>query len=128
MVAIGVLGIGAVCRARLQASAVRGNRQRAPAPPPLPRSPGGASDAAGNAAAGAVTRRFGGPSVPGAPAGSFTAKHVRYSMMGGGTYEWWMAEGIPGGVAKCVVGYQSDSYTQTLVAMARDARTELDSY
>jgi hypothetical protein len=88
----------------------------------------GVSDAAGNAAAGAVTRRFGGPSVPGAPAGNFTAKHVRYSMMGGGTYERWLAEGIPGGVAKYVVGYQSDSYTQALVAMARDARTELGSY
>jgi hypothetical protein len=88
----------------------------------------GVSDAAGNAAAGAVTRRFGGPSVPGAPAGNFTATHVRYSMMGGGTYERWLAEGIPGGVAKYVVGYQSDSYTQALVAMARDARTELGSY
>ena len=62
------------------------------------------------------------------PAGTYTAKHVRYSMMGGGTYEWWMAEGVPGGVAKYVVGYGSDSYTQVLVAVARDAHTELGSY
>jgi hypothetical protein len=62
------------------------------------------------------------------PAGTYTAKHVRYSMMGGGTYEWWMAEGVPGGVAKYVVGYGSDSYTQVLVAVSRNATTELGSY
>jgi hypothetical protein len=62
------------------------------------------------------------------PAGTYSAKHVRYSMMGGGTYEWWMAEGVPGGVAKYVVGYGSDSYTQVLVAVARNATTELGSY
>jgi len=62
------------------------------------------------------------------PAGTYNAKHVRYSMMGGGTYEWWMTDGVPGGVAKYVVGYGSNTYTQTLVAVARDARTELGSY
>lgn len=62
------------------------------------------------------------------PAGNFSAKHIRYSMMGGGTYEWWVADGVPGGVVKYVVGYQSDAYTQTLVAIARDAHTELSSY
>ena len=62
------------------------------------------------------------------PAGTYTAKHVRYSMMGGGTYEWWMTEGVPGGVAKYVVGYGNDRYTQVLVAVARDAHTELGSY
>jgi hypothetical protein len=62
------------------------------------------------------------------PAGNYTAKHIRYSMMGGGTFEWWMADGVPGGVVKYVVGYQSDAYTQTLVAIARNATTELGSY
>ena len=62
------------------------------------------------------------------PAGTFSAKHIRYSLMGGGTYEWWTAENVPGAVVKYVVGYQSDSYTQTLVAIARTATTELGSY
>jgi hypothetical protein len=62
------------------------------------------------------------------PAGTFTAKHVRYTLMGGGTYEWWMADGVPGGVVKYVVGYGSDMYTQTLVAKGTNATTELGSY
>jgi len=62
------------------------------------------------------------------PAGTFSAKHIRYSLMGGGTYEWWTADGVPGGVVKYVVGYQSDAYTQTLVAIARDAHSELGSF
>jgi len=62
------------------------------------------------------------------PAGTFTAKHVRYNLMGGGTYEWWMASGVPGGVVKYIVGYGSNTYTQTLVAMGSNATTELGSY
>ena len=62
------------------------------------------------------------------PAGNFSSKHIRYTMMGGGTYEWWTADNVPGGVVKYVVGYQSNMYTQTLVAMASNATTELGSY
>jgi hypothetical protein len=62
------------------------------------------------------------------PAGNFSAKHIRYSLMGGGTYEWWTAANVPGGVVKYVVGYGSDTYTQTLVAMGSNATTELGSY
>jgi hypothetical protein len=62
------------------------------------------------------------------PAGSFSAKHIRYNMMGGGTYEWWMAPNVPGGVVKYIVGYGSNTYTQTLVAMGSNATTELGSY
>ena len=62
------------------------------------------------------------------PAGNFTAKHIRYSLMGGGTYEWWTAANALGGVVKYVVGYGSDTYTQTLVAMGSNATTELGSY
>jgi len=62
------------------------------------------------------------------PAGTFTAKHIRYNMMGGGTYEWWMAPNAPGGVVKYIVGYGSNTYTQTLVAIATNATTELGSY
>ena len=62
------------------------------------------------------------------PAGNFTAKHIRYSLMGGGTYEWWTADNVPGGVVKYVVGYESNMYTQILVARASNATTELGSY
>ncbi len=62
------------------------------------------------------------------PAGTFTAKHVKYTMMGGGSYEWWMAGNVPGGVVKYVVSYGNDSYTQTLVAMSSNATTMLGSY
>jgi hypothetical protein len=62
------------------------------------------------------------------PAGNFTAKHIRYTLMGGGTYEWWTAGNVPGGVVKYVVGYENNVYTQTLVAMGSNATTELGSY
>jgi hypothetical protein len=62
------------------------------------------------------------------PAGNFTTKHIRYTLMGGGTYEWWTADNVPGGVVKYLVGYESNMYTQTLVAMANNATTELGSY
>ncbi len=62
------------------------------------------------------------------PAGTYSAKHVRYTMMGGGTWEWWMASGVPGGVVKYVMNYGSNPVTQTLVAVASNATTELGSY
>jgi hypothetical protein len=62
------------------------------------------------------------------PAGTFSAKHIRYTLMGGGTYEWWAADNAPGGVVKYVVSYGSDSYTETLFAIGSNATTELGSY
>ncbi len=34
------------------------------------------------------------------PAGSFTTRHVRYGGMGGGTYDWWLNDDVPGGMVK----------------------------
>ena len=35
------------------------------------------------------------------PAGTFTARHVKYGVPGGGgTLEWWLVEDVPGGVIK----------------------------
>jgi len=35
------------------------------------------------------------------PAGTFTARHVRYGAMGGGgTTEWWLNDAVPGGMVK----------------------------
>ncbi len=59
------------------------------------------------------------------PAGTFSSKHIRYTMMGGGNYEWWAAGGVPGGVVKYLVSYGGESYTQTLVAMSSTATTSM---
>jgi len=59
------------------------------------------------------------------PAGSFSAKHIKYTMMGGGNYEWWAAPSVPGGVVKYVASYGSDAYTQTLVAMSSNTTTSM---
>ena len=34
------------------------------------------------------------------PAGRFTAQHVRYGNMGGGTVEWWLNDDVPGDMVK----------------------------
>lgn len=62
------------------------------------------------------------------PAGTWTAKHIRYTLMGGGTWEWWTASGVPGGVVKYIMNYGSNPVTQTLVAISNNATTELSSY
>ena len=59
------------------------------------------------------------------PAGSFTAKHIKYTMMGGGNYEWWQADNVPGGIVKYIVSYGGDAYTQTLVAMSNSDTTSV---
>ncbi len=59
------------------------------------------------------------------PAGTFTAKHIKYTLMGGGNYEWWAADNVPGGVVKYVVSYGGDNYTQTLVAMSNSDTTSV---
>ena len=59
------------------------------------------------------------------PAGTFSAKHIKYTMMGGGDYEWWQAANVPGGIVKYLVSYGSDAYTQTLVAMSNSDTTSV---
>ena len=34
------------------------------------------------------------------PAGSFSARHIRYGNLGGGTLEWWLNDGVPGEMVK----------------------------
>jgi hypothetical protein len=63
------------------------------------------------------------------PAGSFSAKHVVYAY-GNGTQEWWLTEGVPGGLVKqSLKGSKEDSsknqYTITLAAKGNDAKDEL---
>ena len=59
------------------------------------------------------------------PAGTFSAKHIKYTMMGGGNYEWWQADNVPGGVVKYLVSYSGNAYTQTLVAMSNSDSTSV---
>ncbi len=65
------------------------------------------------------------------PAGTFTAKHVVYQY-GSGSQEWWLAEGVPGGLVKQTIQGAKDSgssgkneYTLTLQAYGKDAKDEL---
>ncbi len=60
------------------------------------------------------------------PAGSFTARHVRFGAAGG-RQEWWLTEQVPGGWVK----YQAkgedseDAFSVTLVAHGSGAKSEL---
>jgi hypothetical protein len=38
------------------------------------------------------------------PAGTFSARHVRFGDMTGGTLDWWLNDGVPGGMVKYSVG------------------------
>ena len=64
------------------------------------------------------------------PAGKFTAKHVVYQY-GNGTQEWWLADGVPGGLVKQTIegpkdkGSGKNDYTLTLAAFGKDAADEL---
>ena len=66
----------------------------------------------------APPRRLGEESVEGAkvgtvevtvPAGTFTAKHIRFGDAAGGTWEWWLCDEVPGGVVR----YASRSQTSS---------------
>ncbi|MFW6331224.1 MAG: hypothetical protein ACOC3J_05825 [Gemmatimonadota bacterium] len=67
------------------------------------------------------------------PAGSYTAKHVRYGGMDAGRYDWWLTDDVPGGMVKYSRSYEereaegADPYNWTveLIASGRDARSEL---
>ena len=65
------------------------------------------------------------------PAGTFTARHVKYQGgTGGGTVTWFLTEEVPGHVVKYQVEnqQQESAWTSTVVAYGSDATTMLDSY
>ncbi|MFO7768375.1 MAG: hypothetical protein R6W82_05410 [bacterium] len=75
------------------------------------------------------------------PAGSFTARHIRYGdMASGGTLDWWITDEVPGGVAKYgstsqrseeeegVEGLDEYNYTLELTEYGSGATTELNSF
>ncbi len=75
------------------------------------------------------------------PAGSFTARHIRYGDMGsGGTLDWWVTDEVPGGLVKYgssartseeeedVEGLDEYNYTLELTEFGSGATTQLGSY
>ena len=65
------------------------------------------------------------------PAGSFTAKHVKYgSVSGSGSVEWWISDKVPGGIVKYVIRDEDNKITTqaVLVSYGTGATTELGSY
>lgn len=62
------------------------------------------------------------------PAGSFTARHVRYGAAGG-RQEWWLSDQVPGGWLKYqVTGNEADErFTMELLAHGTGATSELGS-
>jgi len=73
------------------------------------------------------------------PAGSFTARRVRFGdMASGGSAEWWLVDDVPGGYVKYatsasrsgeeVEGLDSWNFTLELIDRGTGATTQLDSY
>ncbi len=75
------------------------------------------------------------------PAGTFTARHVKYGDIAtGGTVEWYIVEGVPGGLVKYVAtsseekegegveGLDENNYTLELMAYGSGAESELGSF
>lgn len=75
------------------------------------------------------------------PAGSFTARHIRYGdMASGGTMDWWTTEEVPGGLVKYgstarrsgeeedVEGLDEYNFTLELTEYGSGATTQLNSY
>jgi hypothetical protein len=66
------------------------------------------------------------------PAGSFSAKHVRYGGMGGGTLDWWLSNNVPGGLVKYSVTSDQEAsgknaWVVELVGFGKGAKSELGS-
>ena len=69
------------------------------------------------------------------PAGSYTARHVRFGNPGQGTWEWWLVDSVPGGVVEMketaskdatdTEGMDPDNWTLALSASGSDAKSEL---
>lgn len=64
------------------------------------------------------------------PAGTFSARHVKYQAGTGGTITWYLSEEVPGDVVKYQIKNQGQesTWTSTLVEYGTDAATMLDSY
>ena len=63
------------------------------------------------------------------PAGTFTARHIVFAGGGGGSADWWLASGVPGGVVKQAFVSQRDNKqaAMELVAYGKGAVSELGS-
>lgn len=66
------------------------------------------------------------------PAGTYTARHVRYGSVGQGTMEWWLSDNVPGGMVKYGAsgesrgeGLDTDNWTVELMASGTGASSEL---
>lgn len=59
------------------------------------------------------------------PAGTFTARHVRYGT-GGGTMEWWLDDSVPGGMVRYQRAAGEESWTAELTAFGADAERTPD--
>lgn len=67
------------------------------------------------------------------PAGSYSTEHVRYGGMSTETYDWWLTDDVPGGMAKYSRHFEDresegvDPYNWTveLVASGKNAKSEL---
>jgi hypothetical protein len=78
-----------------------------------------------------------GPAKVQVPAGSFDTRHVLFGDGGGNSHEWWLFDGVPGGVVKHVVssstrgedGVELDrsNYVLLLQAYGKGAASELGS-
>lgn len=71
------------------------------------------------------------------PSGTFSARHVRYGGMGGGTLDWWLSNSVPGGLVKYSVtaaeesqssGPSKNQYVVELAAFGKNAKSELGSF
>jgi hypothetical protein len=67
------------------------------------------------------------------PAGSYTARHLRYGGMDAGTYEWWLVDEVPGGMVRYSRSYQEQdadgldpyNWTVELIASGQGASSQL---
>jgi len=73
------------------------------------------------------------------PAGTFTARHVRFGdLASGGTVEWWLVDDVPGGFVKYmtrapeeegdVEGLDSYNFVLEMMGKGTGATTQLNSY
>lgn len=63
------------------------------------------------------------------PAGSFTARHIRYGIPERGEIELWLSETVPGGVIRYrYTSPEKEVFTASLTDYGRDAETLLESY
>jgi len=62
------------------------------------------------------------------PAGTFAARRVAYSGMGGGTTTWFLVDKVPGHVVRYQAARNGNRYTSSLLSHGTNATTQLNSY